>query len=179
MKTTFCLATVIVVLAVLTPLAHAADVTRAWDNKINGPTRWMVLTEFNSLAVFDKETGLVWARSALLDAYNWDNAHLRCNSLTLGNRMGWRLPTIQELASLVDPSVQKTPSLPSGYPFTYVPTNVGYWAATTYTGPDATCSAAWGVDLRYDPELSHVTYDCKDTLGSVLCVRGGQGVDPQ
>jgi hypothetical protein len=62
--------------------------------------------------------------------------------LTVGNRKGWRLPTIQELASLLDPSVAFTgvPALPIGHPFTLG--SVFYWSATSDSErPDL----AWGV----------------------------------
>jgi hypothetical protein len=172
MKTIFFLGTVIVVLAVLTPLAHAVDGHPAWNKKISGPGRFTVLTEFNREAVFDKETGLVWEKSPSTDTYDWFDAQHYCNALTVGNRMGWRLPTLQELVSLVDPSVPDPgPTLPSGHPFSNVQSS-GYWSATNFA---SSTSGAWG--MVFDD--SGVVVGAKSSHGFVWCVRGGQGVDSQ
>ena len=84
--------------------------------------------------------------------------------------MGWRLPTIQELASLVD-LTQSNPALPLGNPFSNVQTN--YWSATT-GAPDT--GRTWVVDFE-----NGFPRDTSKTLRArfVWCVRGGQGVDPQ
>ncbi len=93
-------------------------------------------------AVLDKETGLVWARNANL--YNgtraWQQAINYCRNLSIADRKGWRLPTVEELASLVDSS-QTNPSLPDGHTFTNVQPNY-YWSSTTYEGNS---TYAWGV----------------------------------
>ena len=68
-------------------------------------------------AVLDKETGLVWQRDTDNTPKTWFEAWVYCYQLTLGARKGWRLPTIEELSTLVDPS-QSNPALPLGHPFT-------------------------------------------------------------
>jgi hypothetical protein len=78
-----------------------------------------VLTQFGNAAVFDGETGLVWEQSPETNVQNWLNAQARCNTKTVGNRQGWRPPTLQELASLVEPTVRFGHTLP-GHPFTNV-----------------------------------------------------------
>src|SRR5262245_15680848 len=75
--------------------------------------RFVVLVDWNSEAVFDRKTGLVWERSPNLSFSNWAGAQKRCDNLLLGKHNGWRLPTIFELATLVDPSVPSPgPTLP-------------------------------------------------------------------
>src|SRR2546425_12223404 len=81
----------------------------AWDQKLRCPTeaactRFVVLTDFGSAAVLDRETGLVWERSPDPATLDWVQAHSNCNANGTtfprpGGRLGWRLPTIQELNS--------------------------------------------------------------------------------
>jgi hypothetical protein len=126
----------------------------------------------NDQAVLDKETGLVWERSPDTSTYEWVPAQFRCNTLTLGNRKGWRLPTVQDLASLVDPSVPfPGPTLPAGHPFINVQSPI-YWSATTFA--DLTIYA-WVVVF----DVGGVDRVNKSSYNFVWCMRGGQGVDSQ
>jgi len=148
----------------------------AWDQKLDCTTmatcpRFIVLLNWSSAAVLDRETGLVWEKSPSTSTFTWQNGQVYCNQLNVGNRLGWRLPTMQELASLVDPSVPfPGPTLPAGHPFIGVQ-SFGYWSATSATNT----SRAWVVFF------SNGTVDTGDKFFPrfVWCVRGGQGVDPQ
>lgn len=141
-----------------------------WDKQINGPNRFKVLNDFDRTAVLDKETGLVWEQSPSTSTFDWFFAQGRCNNLTLGNRKGWRLPTLQELESLVDPS-QSNPSLPVGNPFDNVQSS-DYWSATSNV---VLVNFAWTVNF------ANGNPGFLDKLNSraVWCVRGGQGMDSQ
>ncbi len=105
-----------------------------WGQVLPAAQRFQLV--LGGVAVLDKETGLVWERSPSTDDFYMRNvdpatyAVLHCNDLTLGNRKGWRLPLIQELASLVDPSIPSPgPMLPSGHPFLNI--QEFYWSANT------------------------------------------------
>jgi hypothetical protein len=159
----------------------------SWDQTlactaINNCPRFIVLTNMNSEAVLDRETGLVWEKSPgdtdhdgdvdVNDRRNLSFAQSHCNRLTVGNRKGWRIPTVQELASLVDPSVPLPgPTLPAGHPFSNVQSD-SYWSATTST---LVGNSAWTVSFN-DGDVNVSTKSVEDL---VWCVRGGQGVDPQ
>jgi hypothetical protein len=120
--------------------------------------------------VLDKETGLVWERSPSTITFNWAAAQSHCNQLTLGNRKGWRLPTLPELGSLVDPSVPfPGPTLPAGHPFSNVQSE-SYWSATFYF-PNQ--NDAW--DLHFGNGAPDE--DARNNEYFVWCGRGGQGVD--
>jgi hypothetical protein len=127
--------------------------------------RFVVLSNFNSQAVLDRETGLVWERSPATGTASFGIAAFRCTRATIGNRKGWRLPTIQELNSLMDPAVL---DLPIGHPFNMVPGQ--YWSSTDASSIiDGT---AWAMlfgsdDSRVEPKAS---------LKLLWCVRGGVGV---
>jgi hypothetical protein len=82
--------------------------------------------------------------------------------------MGWRLPTIEELARLVDPS-EGPPTLPKDHPFINVQSS-DYWSSTTVA--EATTDA-WRVNF-YNGVVSDGN---KNGTLYVWCVQGGQGHD--
>ncbi len=149
--------------------------TPSWDQQLQCDTtatcpRFIVLSNWGNAAVLDRETGLVWEQSPSTGTDDWIGAQIHCNQLTVGNRKGWRLPTIQELASLIDPT-RSIPSLPIGHPFSNVQSS-RYWSATTavFNG-----TFAWVVVF----DVGVVGLGDKGGNDYAWCVRGGQGVDPQ
>jgi hypothetical protein len=79
-------------------------------------------------AVRDNETGLVWERSPT-KVGTWEQAVRGCWMEAVGGRMGWRLPTIEELATLVDRSHPNPPdAFPTEHPFINLAHH--YWSAT-------------------------------------------------
>ena len=119
-------------------------------------------------AVLDKETGLVWAKNANLAgaSKDWQGAMNYCRqNVSIANRKGWRLPTIEELASLVD-STQEDPALPSGCPFVNVEF-AAYWSSTKYEGDDRYARAvSMGNGQVFNGDRLHFYF--------VWPVRGGQ-----
>ena len=98
-------------------------------------------------AVQDKVTGLYWLQDGDVASgtVDWYEALRIVNNLRLHRpetSMRWRLPTINELESLVDCS-RHTPALPGGHPFENV--RDVYWSSTTsYFEPDW----AWALYLN-------------------------------
>lgn len=83
--------------------------------------------------VRDRLTGLAWARRADPDGepVAWQEALDRVSAWNDEHgtaQLVWRLPTINELASLVDCDAH-SPALPAGHPF--IGLQDGYWSATT------------------------------------------------
>ena len=158
----------------------------AWDQTLACTTlancpRFSVLSNMNSAAVLDRQTGLVWERSPDTGPFHWssDQAIAHCNNLSLGNRKGWRLPTIQELASLVDPDPASVtaPRLPPGHPFQNLQPTTTYWSANPLTPPDQDPAGffVWTLfafDGSLNGEISIANH-------SAWCVRGGSGSDIQ
>ncbi len=140
----------------------------AWAVTLSAAQRFPLV--LGGVAVLDRETGLVWEKSPSTSTFTWLNAQFHCNQFTVATRKGWRLPTIQELASLVDSS-QVSPALPGGHPLTNVQSSF-YWSATTFAGG---ASSAWVAGLG----SGSVGANVKSGALFVWCVRGGQGVDPQ
>jgi len=131
-------------------------------------------TDNGNGTVTDNLTGLIWLKNAnCFGDRTWTNALSCCKNnlwdgscgLSDGSSPGdWRLPNINELHSLVDPT-QNFPALPAGHPFTGVQSSY-YWSSTTYEPyPDD----AWSVSMVF----GHVVYDCKDSSYYVWPVRSG------
>jgi hypothetical protein len=100
-------------------------VTQNWDKKLNstnggadGCNSDRFSCVLDSQAVRDNETGLVWERTPEGVTRTWEDAIRTCWQRQAGGRMGFHLPTIEQLASLVDPAVASPgPTLPPGHPF--------------------------------------------------------------
>lgn len=75
----------------------------SWDQQIPDAQRFIVLSNWNNEAVLDRETGLVWERTPSQFTTDWINALQLCHLRhTTGNRSGWRLPSVEELTSLLE-----------------------------------------------------------------------------
>jgi len=150
----------------------------SWDQTIactassNCP-RFVVLSNMNNDAVLDRETGLVWQRSPSDKQVQGAFAQETCSSLAIGDRQGWRVPSLPELKSLVLPS-KSAPALPDGHPFMNVhfsgaPTFDVYWTSTQDTLlTDRTDVVGFG-DSRVGGRLSISDF------AFLWCVRGGAG----
>ena len=162
--------------ALTAPPAQAVDAIGpyyalpSWSQNMGVVNRFVVLTNWSSAAVLDKETGLVWERAPFTTTYSWAAARLACTARTTGGRKGWRLPSIPELASVIDPSVASSgPTLPVGHPFLTVQ-SAYYWSATT-TAEFPTI--AWNVDFFN----GNVGNTHKTLANHAWCVRGGMNAD--
>ena len=144
----------------------------AWDQKILTATRFLVMTNWGNQAVLDMDTGLVWERSPALTTHTWSDARFQCTARETGNRKGWRLPSVHELASLVLPSVAPpSPALPPGDPFLNVQ-SAPYWSATASAEFPAT--HAWLVDFGFSGFVNAIG---KSITLNVWCVRGGMNAE--
>ena len=95
-------------------------------------------------AVLDKETRLIWQRSPLDIHFMWNEANQYCLQLELANRRGFRMPTVEELGSLLDENGGSPTSpalLPADHPFIDVQP-YPYHSSTSAYSP-------WDVDSRY------------------------------
>jgi len=95
-----------------------------------------------------------------------------CIKKNVGGQKGWRLPSVVELTSLIDPNATADPFLPVNHPFTNLqPTLINwFWSATTYA-PDP--AVVWMVVF---PDGS-VTTGFKTSSSRPWCVRGGMNAD--
>ena len=102
------------------------------DGDLEKGTAWAEprFVENSDGTVRDKFTGLLWVKNtdAILGAMNWTNAINACEELVFAGRDHWRLPTKNELLSLIDYS-QSSPALPQGHPFS--DGNVDCWTSSS------------------------------------------------
>jgi hypothetical protein len=56
--------------------------------------------------VTDTSTGLMWARTDNMGHITWHDARLYCENIILSEYTNWRMPTIEELATLFDGSAE-------------------------------------------------------------------------
>jgi hypothetical protein len=117
--------------------------------------------------VLDNETGLVWEKSPSTVKVNWYDAQGYCLQLSMGGRLGCRLPSIQELASLAD-QTQTNPALPPGHPFSNVQKD-SYWSSSTQESSTASRPA-----LVFDFSVGAFFFvvDVKIQTLNYWCVRG-------
>lgn len=147
----------------------AAGAPEGWDKLINSPGRFKVLTQLQSAAVLDKETGLVWERAPSSTLFAWADVQTLCVGTIIGGRRGWRAPTIWELMSLGDPS-QNNPALPPGHPFENVSITVPYWSSSA--DPD---DATRGLQEGFGSGGGGVIIAVKTNTAGRWCVRGPGG----
>ncbi len=139
-----------------------------WSQKLPGDQRFEVVLDGEG--VLDKETGLVWQQSPNNSQWTWAGAIAHCSYFYTGGRYGWHLPTVEQLTSLIDRSVDTPLKLPAGHPFGQVEVSVdfGYWTASTYPGAP---------DFAFEVVFSTADFGGADKGTNdryVWCVRGGQ-----
>ncbi|HXC66686.1 MAG TPA: DUF1566 domain-containing protein [Nitrospiraceae bacterium] len=151
------------------PTTDVSQSAHSWDKKLPSVSRFTVLSAFGGAAVRDEETGLVWEKTLETIELSWTAARVACADKDVGGRRGWRLPSVIELASLVDPSIRTGPTLPPGHPFTNVEMDA-YWSATTIAGNP---NSAWLVFF----DTGKVLNGFKTIIFHSWCVRGGMNAD--
>jgi hypothetical protein len=139
----------------------------------------------NNGTVTDKLTGLIWLKEGQCQPFfsgdaiginnrSWVEAIEAANKLASGycglndgSKAGdWRLPNLNELASLLDRG-QYFKALPVGCPLTATTVSLNYWSATTFAG-NSTDMWAVHFGLGSDGKAN------KSNSYYVRCVRAGQ-----
>lgn len=131
-----------------------------------------ITTNGNEKIILDDVTGLTWVQNATTGGQkNWSNAVVYCESLNYGGYQDWRLPNVNELASIVDYQ-RYSPMAPGNSSPFYDVRASRYWTSTT--DPQDTNSAyqIWMHDGRI---CSRGQYNFLKSNGTfwVWPVRGG------
>lgn len=109
--------------------------------------------------VTDAKSGLQWEADHH-GPMSWNEAQKYAESLRLGGHEDWRVPTLEELVTLIDYSKYRPASTFPGMPNDY------FWLSSSYAG---SASNAWAVHFSY----GSVSYSGKTATYYVRCVRRG------
>jgi hypothetical protein len=148
------------------------DLVPAWHQTLTsngcGSTRWSCV--MSNAAVLDNETGLVWEMTpSNASSLDWLSAGQVCDQAQTGGRMGWRLPTAEELLTIHDPS---TYQLPASNPFLGA-NGFNFWSSTSAPGDEA---SARYVGFNFS-SASATANKHDDGVAGAWCVRGQHGQD--
>ncbi|MBI9077066.1 MAG: DUF1566 domain-containing protein [Desulfatibacillum sp.] len=106
----------------------------AWNKGVAWPSPRFL--DHGDGTVTDLMTHLMWTKNASVESASWEialsNMETRNGTAYLGHS-DWRLPNVEEMASLLDYS-NKDPVLPADHPFTNVVRE--YWTSTAYSETD-------------------------------------------
>jgi hypothetical protein len=148
------------------------DLIPSWHKSISGVDRF---ENFQAEGyVLDRETGLVWEQTPSMTTMTWESAADHCWDRTVAGELasskGWRLPTVEELGTLIEPGASGTPKLPSGHPFSGI--SGLYWSATASTA---------GTFEKYYWDTATTSLDLSTNTYSVpmraWCIRAPGGFD--
>jgi hypothetical protein len=161
------LAVIIMVFLLLPAISFGGTIVPpSWYQTLSANKRFSVV--LNGAAVLDKETGLVWEKDPSSVKQRALDGIGNCYTKDVGGRKGWRIPSIEELNSLVD-TTTINPALPSGFPFGNI--QLGwYWTVN--------------INLKNNQQVWYVDFasgnsgtDFKTSARFIWCVRGGHGFD--
>lgn len=109
------------------------------------PNRPLAYTVNPNGTVTDKVTGLLWQQTDGGEM-TWEHARDYCAALTLGGKSGWRLPSNQELFSILDHNNGK-PAIDTG---AFTKTEAEYWWSFDRRADDP--SRVWSVNAGVGPD---------------------------
>ncbi len=156
------------------------DVPPTWGGVIPGDERFVptfVDEAGMAHAYCDQQTGLVWEAAPVdpVTFFSWFEALTHCinRAVSWNGQKGGRLPSISELASLVDTTsilcTGEGPCLPDGNPFSNVQA-LNYWSASTVA---AFPSSGWTLNF-FNGNVDTLN---KAGIRRAWCVRGPMNAD--
>ncbi len=140
------------------------------------PQNFVIETVSDRTFVKDLNTGLIWTRTPALNLTQaaqktWGNAASYCNALNLADRNDWRLPSPQELLTIIDIS-KYDPALDTEYfsGLSELPTSTTpglFWTSKTYQGNTGSAFALY-------VSTGHLQSWDKNDKNYVICVSGDE-----
>jgi len=128
------------------------------------PHSFTVQTVSSQNIVVDNNTGLMWQQKAVeSEEHTWEEAVSYCDNLAYAGYYDWRLPTPQELLTIVDSS-RIDPAADTTY-FPGIPDHSFFWSSyPNAVNPDK----VWGVNFNGEIYSSSRT----NNISYARCVRG-------
>lgn len=111
----------------------------------------------------DDSTGLMWAVDDNGADSGWNQARNYCESLSLEGHTDWRLPTLDELKNLYDPSLKKQFKAKGPIKLT----GADIWSSSRNDYGDA-----WSFNFGFGGTSLAPTGGACGTVGRALCTRG-------
>ncbi len=164
-----------------------STLTNAWPSPANNCSgvRFKVLSIGGVRTVEDRLTGLVWSQALAPKTWSaqgtdfretgtaFADIHPERNQNRHGGALGWRMPSMVELQSLMGSPPTSTP-FAAGFPAGFLPDDEFYWTSTSFpTAAPPSCQSmtcAWDIHFKNQA----VGIDGKDGGGRrVAPVRGG------
>ncbi|GAB6093762.1 hypothetical protein JCM14469_00140 [Desulfatiferula olefinivorans] len=140
---------------------------------VRGTEHSSVTEEAGSGIVIDTTTGLMWQVATVTgtdgDGMTFDEALAHCEAMTLGGFNDWRLPSRNEMISLVDFDRHEPALDPALFPGTKAGETDYYWTSTTAVLNNNETKHAWS--LKFMTGVS--SYSEKTKKAWVRAVRGG------
>jgi hypothetical protein len=113
----------------------------------------------------DSRTGLEWTKRDNARDVSWDEAESYCRELTVGDRVDWRLPEIDQLKELYDTGLEQ----PCGDAICHLDPSVGLTNPYVWSGTQRG-SRRFYFDFRFGTSLAPRLKP--GLVRRVLCVRG-------
>jgi uncharacterized protein DUF1566 len=176
MKKTFILSVAIITVGIL--LAHQTYAVKDLLHKLE-PSCTSTFTDLGNGMILDNCTRLIWQQDTSTTHPVWSDAIAYCDNLVLGGKSDWRLPTANELTTMIDYSLNSTrgnPAASSLFHFVFnenFPGGLSYWSQTedietgNFQVNPPTYNRAWTVDFS-NP---HTSGSLKTEPLEARCVR--------
>jgi hypothetical protein len=117
----------------------------------------------------DPATGLTWTKADNGSDVNWNQANAYCSNLRLGGFSDWRLPTIDELQGIYDPSIDVPGVHLDGTPvMRHYKGNLRI-SGRQWSSSQENANESWQFDYFHEKRYSFRVSDSR--LDRALCVR--------
>ncbi len=126
-----------------------------------------VQTLSSQKVILDNNTGLMWQQTMPTSTYTWEDAGSYCSDLTYAGYSDWRLPTPQELLTIVANNIYD-PAINTSY-FPDTPSQA-FWSSAPSLN-DTSGNSAWSVvfkEGKTDGHYNHIDLNIRCVRGTIL-----------